>query len=457
MNIYISNSIKKINEVKSILNHIFDIVGCSYKLTNDINKANIIYSSHNPNFDNSIFLYHDPKVWNLDGSIPNFNNFCYGENDCIFKCYYVLNRLWEEKSEKDSFGVVKLADQKKLLFVKKSYIAEFVKTLKDKIVKIFKISLVPLWPNNEDFCLVITHDVDEPYANYRTKYYFDELMWKLNQRKKLVSLLKTSFKIGRSFFDNLKVDKNFGFDYWQELEKKIRASSAFYVSVITPFDEYGHSCDVPYKFDENQIKKKLDCLLSDGWEIGLHASINSHKKLERFEEEKYKLESILGEKIIGVRHHYWNLGKNILDTHSKHIKAGFKYDSSLGLNDEVGFRSGTMWPYIIFQDNNIDNDFYQIPPTIMDGNIFYHKNSIEYNFQKLYDHFEYVKKLNGCVVLDWHLEQANLNRLNYAGLVLKKFFEKKICDYNVYLTSPKGLLEWWKKRKKIILRNEKYF
>ena len=190
LNIYISNSVKKINQVKQILNHIFDIVGCSYKLINNPRKANIIYSSQNPNFDNSIFLYHDPEVWNLDGSFPDFNNFYYNANDCIFKCYYLLNRLWEEKSEKDSFGVVKLADQKKLSFIKKSYIAEFVKILKDRIIEIFKIPLVPLWPNNEDFCLVITHDVDEPYSNYRTNYYFGELTWKLNHRKKLLSLLK---------------------------------------------------------------------------------------------------------------------------------------------------------------------------------------------------------------------------------------------------------------------------
>ena len=58
--------------------------------------------------------------------------------------------------------------------------------------------------------------------------------------------------------------------------------------------------------------------------------------------------------------------------------------------------------------------------------------------------------MNGCVVLDWHLEQSNLNRLNGAGRVLVEYFKNELSNNNVFITSPIDLLNWWKERKELI-------
>ena len=440
--------------MKFVLDHIFDVIGCKYKITDQKSAANVIYGSENDD-KNILFLHHDKNLWDLEKINVEFSNYEYNLNDCLYKCHYSLNRLWEKHSKKDIYGVVSIADQDDLSFVKNSFVAEFITILKKDLLKLFKTPVIPLWPNNADFCLVMSHDVDEPYKYYKSNYYYDELKWKVRNKKNVLSLAKTSLKIGKSFINNFREDKNFGFEYWHDIEKKIGGKSAFYVSVINSYNSpYGHHCDVPYNYDDDKIKKNLNLLLEDGWEIGLHASMNSYLKLDRLAEEKFKLESILGEKIKGVRHHYWRLGDDINNTHKNHFKVGFEYDSSLGLNDAIGFRSGTMWPYLLLEDEEGKKSFYQIPPTIMDGNIFYYDNSYENYYYKIRSHFEYVEKMNGCVVLDWHLEQSDLNRLNKAGFILRDYLINELTKKNVFITSPIGLLDWWKERRELINSNK---
>jgi hypothetical protein len=210
--------------------------------------------------------------------------------------------------------------------------------------------------------------------------------------------------------------------------------------------------DVPYNFDEYLIQKKLNQMVESGWEIGLHASMNAYESVDRFLSEKHSLESVLpGYRVRGVRHHYWRLGENTNRSHTFHYESGFEYDSSLGLNDEIGFRSGTMWPFEISLSAGEEvGQFFEIPPTLMDGNIFYYNDSVESYFNIIKDHFNYVKTYQGCVVLDWHLEQANVTRLNGAGRILELFLLQEVQSNSVFVVSPEKLLDWWKQRRQLI-------
>ena len=453
INIYISKQIIQIAQVKFVFNHVFDVIGCKYKFVETKSAANLIYGSKsNESKKEIIFLSYNENLWITNNN--DFDNFDYNFYDCIHNCHYLLNRIWEKYSVKDTHGVVTLLNQNKIKFVQKSYIAEFILILKKDILTAFNIDTIPLWPNNASFCLTLTHDVDEPYKYYKPSYYYDELLWKVRKRKNIFSIANSALKFSESFFNNFRKNENFGFEYWQQFESSYQGKSAFYVAVINPFHSYGHSCDVPYNYDDYKIKKQLNILLDKGWEIGLHASMNSYLKLERLEEEKYKLETILGgKKVKGIRHHYWRLGNDIDTTHKHHFDSGFEYDSSLGLNDSIGFRSGTMWPYKLLNDSlDKTKSFYQIPPTIMDGNIFYYEDTLENYYSKIKSHFNYIESMNGCVVLDWHLEQSNLNRLNGAGQVLAEFFKNELSSKNIFITSPIDLLNWWKERKELISR-----
>ena len=192
------------------------------------------------------------------------------------------------------------------------------------------------------------------------------------------------------------------------------------------------------------------------WEIGLHASINAGESQTRLEAEKEKLEDIVGEcSIEGIRHHNWAMGSTTPEkTLWNQSAAGFKYDSSFGLNDSPGFRRGMIWPYFPFDhERQSIIPILEIPPTLMGGGIFYQRNSRKDGVEKIRRHVSIVFKHGGAVVLDWHVEQLNPRRLNNAGSALVEVLRDLEKDANIFWASPNEMYHWWLKRKDMILEH----
>ena len=103
-----------------------------------------------------------------------------------------------------------------------------------------------------------------------------------------------------------------------------------------------------------------------GWEIGLHPSWYSFDDADELKRQKEILEKALGHEIVSIRQHY--LHYDIRITPAVHAEAGFKYDSTLGFNDNVGFRFGTCYPYHLY-DLNAEKELpiMEIPLVIHDG------------------------------------------------------------------------------------------
>jgi len=82
-----------------------------------------------------------------------------------------------------------------------------------------------------------------------------------------------------------------------------------------------------------------------------------------------KLEKVLGKKIVGYRNHY--LKFKVPETWGLPKEAGFKYDTTLGYADCVGFRNGMCHPFKPF-DLNINSyiNILEIPLIIMDRTLF---------------------------------------------------------------------------------------
>ena len=83
-----------------------------------------------------------------------------------------------------------------------------------------------------------------------------------------------------------------------------------------------------------------------GWEIGLHPSWYSFDDADELKRQKDSLEKALGHEIVSIRQHY--LHYDIRVTPAVHAAARFKYDSTLGFNDNVGFKFGTCYPYHLY-------------------------------------------------------------------------------------------------------------
>lgn len=91
------------------------------------------------------------------------------------------------------------------------------------------------------------------------------------------------------------------------------------------------------KYDVRRYREPIRSLTRRGCEVGLHG-IDSWRDSQKGREELDTIRGITGKDRIGVRMHWLYFS----DETPKHLQeAGVYYDSTLGYNDAVGFRSGT--------------------------------------------------------------------------------------------------------------------
>jgi hypothetical protein len=234
-----------------------------------------------------------------------------------------------------------------------------------------------------------------------------------------------------------------------ELQARLTAKSCFYMGVTNSGDPAGAPVDVNYDFRHPAIVGAMHQAIGKGWEIGLHASVNARQDPIRFAEERQLLEAELdGYKLKGLRHHYWATDAETPErTLWAHASAGFEYDSSLGLNDSPGLRRGMTWPFRPFDRERARiMPILEVPPTLMDGGIFYRDVTAEEGAEAISAHLHAVFKAGGAAVLDWHLEQCNPARLRGAGPVLSSVLLELAGDSNIFWASPAELADWWQTR-----------
>ena len=110
-----------------------------------------------------------------------------------------------------------------------------------------------------------------------------------------------------------------------------------------------------------------------------------------------------------------------------------------------------IWPYFPFDHERGERvPLLQIPPTLMDGGIFYHEVTPQEGLRQIRDHFREVFYVGGAVVLDWHLEQLNPARLRGAGPVLARMLGELAHDGDIFWASPLQLAKWWQERRRQI-------
>ena len=206
------------------------------------------------------------------------------------------------------------------------------------------------------FALCLTHDVDRVYQTYQPLYYG---------------------------MRNLDPAEMLGFwsennPYWQfenimEIEEKLGVRSSFYfLNEKHLFEDrpiwelfYPKAWKLfigRYDIEEDNIRDIIRKLDAGGWEVGLHGSFDSYNDSSRLGREKERLETVLGEQVIGGRQHYLNLERPKTWRIQRDI--GLKYDSSLGSSEQFGFEYGyePLRPF--------DDGFMVFPLTLMEVTIF---------------------------------------------------------------------------------------
>ena len=289
------------------------------------------------------------------------------------------------------------------------------------------LNLKAEYPENKKFAVCLTHDVDEIYPPLSHTLLSSLHYMKNLDFKKLKDQVFWKYK-GKEFSPYL------NFKEIMNLEEKYGAKSSFYF-IATDSDIRR------FRYSIEDLENELGSIVDKGWEVGLHGGYYAYNSLEEMKKEKKRLEKVLGEKVIGYRNHY--LRFKTPDTWELLAKAGFKYDTTFGYHDMVGFRNGMCHPFKPFNLNSDkESDILEIPLIIMDAALFGSVNSFEEAWEITKRLIDTVEKYEGVITLLWHSNDFNCaykdSWVKLYGKILKYCHDK-----NAWMTSGEKIWGWW--------------
>src|SRR5438067_194899 len=215
------------------------------------------------------------------------------------------------------------------------------------------------------FAVALTHDVDVPWRWTRIGVRGAAARLKSHALAgRAGQAVHEARGLARAPLHKLRgTDPNWRFTEIAAEERAHEARSTFFVMA-----GYGHRADgaAPEAYD--RLRPQLvETLLGAGSEIGLHGSYLAADDLERLARERALLAQLDGP-LIGQRYHYLRV-----DPHRNLAPlagVGFRYDTSLGFPDALGFRAGIAHP---FRPWDLEHDrpanLVEVPLAVMDATL----------------------------------------------------------------------------------------
>lgn len=236
---------------------------------------------------------------------------------------------------------------------------------------------IPPIPWGHRFIACLTHDVD--FAGIR-RHKCDHTMWGFVYRafvgspldfvrgnSSLVRVIKNWTAVFSLPLVYLGIIKDFWdpFERYAGIEKDLCAT--FF---LIPFkNRTGDKVQGEFparratRYDIWDVRKQVENLVKQGFEIGLHG-IDAWHSAEKGSQEMNRITEVTGQKEIGVRIHWLcfdRLSPSILE------QAGFDYDSTSGYNETIGCKAGTMQ---VFRPLGVTH-LLELPLHIQDTALFY--------------------------------------------------------------------------------------
>jgi len=299
----------------------------------------------------------------------------------------------------------------------------FNKNFQEPIIsqKIFEKGFRPKYPNNKEFAVCLTHDIDILF---------------LQKKNILMQMLINTVKLKPAFFNDIKIliDKNksqyiSAINRILDVEAKYNAKSSFNFLSLSKQDE-------DFNYNIKDIDFVFDLIDKAGCEFGIHGGHNAFNDKHVLFNEKKKLEDHLDREIIGYRNHYYKF--EIPTTWSVLSRSGIKYSTSFSYPDVISYRNGMCHPFIPFNKNtNEFIDILEIPSIINDFTFINYMNLSKNGAIYLCKYkIEEIASLNGAVSLLYHNNE--LYGIDFYDELLN------FCNNNNgWLASPTELYKWW--------------
>lgn len=311
----------------------------------------------------------------------------------------------------------------------------------------------PVWPEGKPFAVCLTHDVDM-VTLYSNQQFFRASGQSLRQVKNwkqatnaVISFCRecvvTSLKKGAT-------DPLHCYERWLDVEDKIRARSTFFFWPGWRSVGRHHASDCTYELTDRLVFDGQRCTVTEmireidcrGWEIGLHPSWYSFDDAEEMKRQKAALEKALGKDVVSVRQHY--LHYDIRVTPRVHAVAGLRYDSTLGFNDNVGFRFGTCYPWRLYElPAEEELPIVAVPLIIQDGAMLNQMKGMRLDedtaFQYIMQITEAVERVGGVLTLLWH--PSGVISPTWWNLYLRSLEYLKVKD--AWFGSVRNVAQYW--------------
>ena len=274
----------------------------------------------------------------------------------------------------------------------------------------------PVWPEGKPFAVCLTHDVDLVNL-YSQRQVCRAGAQALRQAKSWIQKTKAALAFGRdcaaTSLRKGATDPLHCYERWLEVEAAVGARSTFFFWPGWGSVGKHHPSDCSYELTDRVAFDGQKCTVAEmireiarrGWEIGLHPSWYSFDNAEEMKRQKAAMETALGHDVVSVRQHF--LHYDIRVTPRIQAEAGLRYDSTLGFNDNVGFRFGTCYPWRLY-DLQAEEELpiVEVPLIIQDGALLNPAKGMRLDedtaFQYVVQITEAVERVGGILTLLWH-------------------------------------------------------
>jgi hypothetical protein len=207
----------------------------------------------------------------------------------------------------------------------------------------------------------------------------------------------------------------------------------------------GDRCE--FRGKTRRIADVMRALRDEGFDVGLHGSYESARVPGVLERERSRLEEALGAPVTTTRQHF--LHWDVRRTPQLQEAAGFRADSSLGFNRNVGFRAGTSLPFRQFDvAAGRPLDLVQVPLVVQDaallGPIAAGRGNARAAVERLFDE---VAAVEGAITLVFHPDKL----VRPEWLALYEWALDHALETGGWVTSVAGLDAWWRERERMVL------
>jgi peptidoglycan/xylan/chitin deacetylase (PgdA/CDA1 family) len=327
-----------------------------------------------------------------------------------------------------------------------------------------RTALEPLWPENRQFVVCLTHDVDMISRQTSPAQLLRSLRIGLSSlptgRNAIQHrALRAAQALARAAYFGIASVPS-AFDTLErsievEREYDVRSSYFFtvYPSLPTPYDcAYRPNDSCLFRDAPTTVSDLMRWLVREGWDVGLHGSYLSAVERDLLEEEKGILEEALGERVKTVRQHYLHF--DVRKTPRLQGEAGFSADSTLGFNRNVGFRAGTSLPFRLFDFSaNAPVLVLEVPLIIQEAPLL-SANALELDpdlaEKTIVQLFDAIARVGGVATLLFHPHSLR----QPAFMRLYRFSIERALEQGAWIASLASVAEWWQAREERLLASE---